>query len=158
MVTEVSLATNRPSLLNFCANLAGDHYLRAVRLEAVGAVCIAPIFATTLTAAHSRNSVTTATTAAATVATATAAMATDAVITTALIRVEPRRQSQPTAHLRLQSSPLPRLLRWLLPRLLWLLPRLHRLEQTLPLRRMSTSRRHRALSFRSSQVPLLRAH
>ena len=56
----------------------GDHYLRAAREEAVGAVCITPIFTTTLTAALSSNTVATATAVATTVSATTAATATDA--------------------------------------------------------------------------------
>ena len=130
----------------------GDHYLRVAREEAVGSVCITPIFTTTLTAALSSNTVATATAAATTVATTTAATATDAIMTTALTWAEPTRQSQPTARLRLQSSPLPRLLRRL-----QVLHRLLRLLPMLILRRTSSSRLHRALAFRPSQAPLLRA-
>ena len=96
MITAVSLATNRPSVSNFCASLAGDHYLRAVLEEAVGAVCTTTIFTTTLTAAPSSNNVATATTVA-----TTAATETDDVTATALTRAEPTWKLQPTARPRL---------------------------------------------------------
>ena len=164
MITAVSLATKRPSVSNFFASPAVDHYLRVVWEESVGAVCTTPTFTTTPTTAPSSNSVGTATAVATTVAITTAATATYVITATLLTRAEPTRQSQPTARLRLQSSPLPRLLRLLLSRLLrllpcllHLLPRLLRLSPRLLLRRTSTSRLHRVFTFRLSQAPLLRA-
>ena len=144
MITAVYLTTNRPSFSNVCASVTGDHYLRAVREETVGVVCITPIFTITVTNGPSSNSASTE--AATIVVTTTAATETDAITATALTRAEPTRQSQPTARLHLQSSPLPRLLRLrsrLLRLLLRLLQLLHRLLRFLPrllLRRMSSNR------------------
>ena len=93
VITAVNLATNRPSVSNFYASLAGDQYLRSVREKSVCAVCITPIFTTTSTAAPSSNSVAMVTAVATTVAITTVATPTDAVTATALTRAEPTRQS-----------------------------------------------------------------
>ena len=98
VITAASLATNRPSVSNFCASLAGDRYLRAAREEAVGPVCITPIFTTTLTAALSSNTVAAAAAVATTVATTTVATATYAITATALTRAESARQTRSQRH------------------------------------------------------------
>ena len=76
-------------------------------------IYITRTFTTRSTAAPSSNSVSISGLAAIPVATTTAATATDAAKATALTRAEPTLQSHPTVRLRLQSSPLPRLLRLL---------------------------------------------
>ena len=128
VIIAINLVTKISSVLNFCVSLAREYYRREARQEALGA--IAPV------------------------ATKTAATATDAVTVAALTLVEPTQHSKPTVQLHLKSSPLSRLL-WFLLHLLRLLPRLLRLLPRLnPRRTTPSSRLHRASATRSSQAPL----
>ena len=125
MIIAIRLATKKAQCFNFCANLAGNHYLQAVRQEAVGAVYITRTFTITPTVTPNSDSVATAGAAATTVVTANrrrhggdfnTGRANTAVTTngTPSSTVIPSAPAAPV---------LPRLPR-LFPQLLWSLPRL----------------------------------